>query len=84
MAHITDNKPAFGHPLFHLADALVGLRRRSREKKGLTTLSGSDDHALRELGMTRDQVQDVLQARSSQDAADALRRLSLERRAPWM
>ena len=84
MAHITDTKPTFGHPLFQLADALVGLRHKMRKKGPLETLPQSDDHLLRELGMTRDQVSDVLNARTSQDAAQALHRLSLERRAPWM
>lgn len=84
MAHMTDNKPAFGHPLFHLADALVGLRRRSREKPDLTPLPHPDDYALREFGMTDGQVRDILKSPKAQDAADALHRLSLERRAPWM
>ena len=84
MAHMTDNKPALGHPLFHLADALVGLKQRSRGRRETQKLLSLNDHMLRDMGVTRDQVHDALQAPASQDASEALQRLALQKRGPWM
>ena len=83
MAYTTDNKAPLGHPLFHLADALVGFRQRQSNRRETEKLALKSEHMLRDIGVTREQVQDVLSSPSSEDASEALRRISLERRGPW-
>lgn len=84
MAYTTDNKAQLGHPLFHLAEALVGLKQRQRSRRETEKLLSLNDHMLRDMGVSRDQVNDALRAPASQDASEALRRLSLQKRGPWM
>ena len=84
MAYTTDNKAPLGHPLFHLADALVGLRQRSRSRHETEKLLSLNDHMLRDVGVSRDQVEEALQSPASQDASEALQRLALKKRGPWM
>ncbi len=84
MAHLTETRALAGHPLFNLADALTGLRQRARNRRDTRKLLELNEHMLRDVGFTRDQVQEALQAPASQDASEALRRLALQRRGPWM
>ena len=84
MAFMNDTHTPSGHPLFQLADALRGRSLRRRSKSGLRGMLQLDDHLLRDIGVTRDQVKRAIETPSSRDAADELRRMSLSRPGPWM
>lgn len=84
MAYLSDSKAPSGHPLFDLANRLVWRSQRATERRGLKKMLDLDDHLLRDVGVTRDQVRRALNAPNAQDAATELQRLSLLRRTPWM
>ena len=84
MAFLTDTKTQSGHPLFNFADTLAKRASRFGQRKHLRRLLKLDDHLLRDIGVTRDQVLRTLEAPSSEDAATSLQRLSLSRPGPWM
>ena len=84
MAYCNDTSAPTGHPLFNLAEALKKRAERLAERRGLKRMLDLDDHLLRDVGMTRDQVRRSLQKNSPWDAASDLHRLSLTQRTPWM
>lgn len=84
MAFLTDTNSQTGHPLFNFANTLAKRARRLGQRKQLRRLLKLDDHLLRDVGLTRDQVLRSLESTSSVDAATKLQRLSLSRPGPWM
>jgi uncharacterized protein YjiS (DUF1127 family) len=84
MAFLTDTKPASGHPLFSFADTLAKRARRLAQRKHLSQLLKLDDHLLRDVGVSRDQVRRALESSNSVDVATEVHRVSLSRPGPWM
>lgn len=84
MAFLTDTKAPTGHPLFHLADRLTKRVQAQALRKSLTRVLKLDDHLLKDIGLTRDQVQRTLTMPPARDAETELHRLSLMQHAPWM
>lgn len=84
MAFLTDTKTQSGHPLFNFADRVAKRARRLGQHKQLRHLLKLDDHLLRDIGVTREEVQRRLEPSNSADAATELQRLSLTRPGPWM
>lgn len=84
MAYTTFDNSRFGHPIAELAGSLLDRMQRTRRRKALKTLLELDDHLLRDIGVTRDEIEATMQLPLSVDAATELRRISLERRKRGM
>ncbi len=84
MAYLTDTKAPTGHPLFHLADRLAKRTQVAAYRKSLARILKLDDHMLKDIGVTRDQVRRTLNAPRARDAEVELQKLSLMQYSPWM
>ena len=84
MAHFTEQNRQLGHPLLEFAERIARRALRRKARRELKSLLRQDDYLLRDVGLTRDQVQRALEAPASRDAAEELHRLTLTRPAPWM
>ncbi len=84
MAFLTDSKTQTGHPLLNFADGIAKRARRAGQRKHLRRLLKLEDHLLRDIGLTRDQVLRTLESSHSVDAATELQRMSISRPGPWM
>ena len=82
--YIDTDTIASGHPIHHLANTLVNRLRQMRRRRGFTRLLDLDDHMLKDIGVTRGEVELAVQLPKSVDAATELRRMSLERRRRHM
>ena len=84
MAFLSDTKAPAGHPLFHLADKLAQRSRLQAYRKSLRAVLKLDDHLLKDIGVSRDQVYRALETPDARDAEARLHRLSLSQASPWM
>ncbi len=76
--------PPVGHPIADLSNRLaerIGLRRK---RKGFLRLLDLDDHMLKDIGVTRWEVEQASRLPFWADAGTELRRMSLERRNAMM
>lgn len=73
-----------GHPIHHLANGLIERVRRIRRRRSFKRLLDLDDALLKDIGVTRGEVEIAAGLPSSVDAATELRRMSLERRRRYM
>lgn len=65
-----------GHPLFELSNKLTARIRARRQRKSLATLNELDEHLLRDVGLTREDVSRTLAQPLSVDATTELHRLA--------
>ena len=71
---------AFGHPLQRLANALKSRAEERSRRRRMTRLRALDDHMLKDIGVTRGEVDIALSSPWDRNASDMLTRMSLERR----
>ena len=74
----------FGHPLHQLSASLAERVRQYRRRRGFKRLLDLDDHMLRDIGVTRAEVELATGLPLATDAGRELRRMSLERRRRHM
>ncbi len=73
-----------GHPIQDLSNRLIDRIRQNRRRRGFKRLLDLDDHMLKDIGVTRGEVDIAVRLPKSVDAATELRRMSLERRRMHM
>lgn len=71
---------ATGHPIADLSRRLSERLRQRRDRRALRRITDLDDHLLRDIGVTRAEVELALSAPLTLDAGTELRRLANERR----
>lgn len=84
MTDCTHQNPSMGHPLFALADNLTTRIKQFRCRQNMKRLLDLDAATLKDIGVTRGEVEIALGHPLSVDAATELRRMSLERRKQKM
>ena len=75
---------SFGHPLLSFATRVADRARQIRHRRKLKRLMDLDDHMLKDVGVTRGEIEIATGLPLSVDAATELRRMSLERRQQFM
>lgn len=65
-----------GHPLVELSNKLTARLAARRQRRALATLNELDDHLLRDAGLTRQDVSQVLSQPLSVDATTELHRIA--------
>lgn len=80
MTHFDLGRVQTGHPIHVLSERLFDRLRQIRRRRGFTRLLDLDDHMLKDIGVTRGEVEIAIRLPLSVDAATELRRMSLERR----
>ncbi len=84
MIQNTTHTARAGHPLHQLSVSLAERIRQYRRRRGFKRLLDLDDHMLRDIGVTRAEVEIAANLPLSVDAGQELRRMSLERRRRHM
>lgn len=84
MSDCTSNPTSFGHPLMNFATRVTERAAQMRRRRKLKRLMDLDDHMLKDVGVTRGEIQIATSLPLSADAATELRRMSLERRQRFM
>ena len=84
MTYFDRGRVQTGHPIHALSDRLFERLRQIRRRRGFSRLLDLDDHMLKDIGVTRGEVEIAASLPLSIDAATALRRMSLERRRRHM
>ena len=79
MAYTTQTAD-FGHPIANLSRHVTDTIRARRRRRGFKKLLDLDDHMLDDIGVTRAEVEIAVGLPVFVNAADELRRMSLERR----
>lgn len=80
MTHTDFGRTHDGHPIKTLSEALIDRLLNLRRRRNFKRLHDLDDHMLKDIGVTRGEVEIASQLPLSVDAATELRRMSLERR----
>lgn len=84
MTHTDSGRTRTGHPIQALSAQLMERLRMVRRRRHFNRLLDLDDHMLKDVGVTRGEVEIASRLPLSADAATALRRMSLERRRQFM
>lgn len=84
MTHTDFGRTHSGDHIGTLAGNLMLRIRELRRRRRLTRLLDLDDHLLKDVGVTRGEIEIATSLPLSSDAATALRRMSLERRRRFM
>ena len=81
---LTQTGSRIGHPIHDLSSRLVDRVRQFRRRRHFKRLLDLDDQMLKDIGVTRGEVDIAARLPMSVDAATELRRMSLERRRRYM
>lgn len=87
MSDFTHDNSAYGshrHPIADLADKLTDRIRSRRERRELLALQDLDDHLLKDVGLTRNDVERTLNLPRSIDASTELHRIAFLNRTSRM
>ena len=87
MSDFTHNNSAYithSHPIADLADKLTDRIRSRRERRELHALQDLDDHLLKDVGLTRDDLERTLNLPQSIDASTELHRIAYLNRTSGM
>ena len=84
MTHTDFGRTHTGHPIQTLSGQLIERIRMIRRRRHFNRLLDLDDHMLKDVGVTRGEVEIASKLPLSADAATELRRMSLERRRRFM
>ena len=84
MTDFTSSPSSFGHPLMSFASRAADRAKQIRHRRKLKRLLDLDDHMLKDVGVTRGEIEVATSLPLSVDAATELRRMSLERRRQFM
>lgn len=84
MTHTDFGRTRTGHPIHTLTCQLIERIAQIRRRRGFNRLQDLDDHMLKDIGVTRGEVEIASTLPLSADAATELRRMSLERRRRYM
>lgn len=84
MTHFDLGREQTRHPIHDLSNRLFDRIRQIRRRRGVTRLLDLDDHMLKDIGVTRGEVEIATKLPLSVDAAIELRRMSIERRRRHM
>ena len=84
MTHTDFGRTHTGHPIQTLSGMLIERLAQIRHHRRLTRLLDLDDHMLKDVGVTRGEIEIATNLPLSVDAATELRRMSLERRRRHM
>lgn len=84
MTHTDFGRTHSGHPIQTLSGQLIERLRMIRRRRHFKRLLDLDDHMLKDVGVTRGEVEIASKLPLSVDAATELRRMSLERRRSFM
>lgn len=84
MTHTDFGRTHTGHPIQTLSGQLIERIRMIRRRRHFNRLLDLDDHMLKDVGVTRGEVEIASNLPLSADAATELRRMSLERRRRFM
>lgn len=82
--YIETHDATAGHPLTRLVSSLADRARNHRRRRRFNRLLDLDDAMLKDIGVTRGEVQIASGLPLSVNAATELRRISLERRRARM
>lgn len=80
MTTIDYARPVSGHPIHALSNRLLDRINQLRRRRRMTRMLDLDDHMLKDIGVTRGEIEIALNMPLSADAATELRRMSIERR----
>lgn len=83
MTYTTDTR-SFGHPIRDLSDKLADHVRNRLRRRAFNKMLNLDDHLLHDIGVSRAEVIMASYLPLSVNAAQELRRMSLERRRKLM
>ena len=84
MTFLDQDAPRTGHPINDWSDRLFSRLRQKRRRRGIRRLLDLDDNILKDIGVTRGEIEFATELPLSVDAATELRRISLERRRRMM
>ncbi len=84
MTHTDFGRTHSGDHIGTLSSRLIERIREIRTRRRLKRLLDLDDHMLKDVGVTRGEIDVATSLPLSTDAATALRRMSLERRRRFM
>ena len=84
MTHFDIDRPHSGDHIGTLGAKLMERVREIRHRRKLKRLLDLDDHMLKDVGVTRGEIEVATNLPLSTDAATELRRMSLERRRRFM
>lgn len=84
MTHFDIDRPRTSDHIGTLSAKLIERVREIRTRRKLKRLLDLDDHMLKDVGVTRGEIDVATSMPLSADAATALRRMSLERRRRFM
>ena len=84
MTHTDFGRTHSGHPIQTLSGQLIERLRMIRRRRHFKRLLDLDDHMLKDVGVTRGEVEIASKLPLSVDAATELRRMSVERRRSFM
>ncbi|MGR3511350.1 MAG: DUF1127 domain-containing protein [Paracoccaceae bacterium] len=84
MTHTDFGRTHSGHPIQTLSGQLLERLRVFRRRRHFNRLLDLDDHMLKDIGVTRGEVEIASKLPLSTDAATELRRMSLERKRRFM
>lgn len=84
MTHTDFDRTHSGHPIHTLTGQLIERIGHIRRRRMFNRLHDLDDHMLKDIGVTRGEVEIAGNLPLSVDAATELRRMSMERRRRHM
>ncbi len=84
MTHTDFGRTHHGHPIQTLTGQLFDRIKRIRRRRHFNRLLDLDDHMLKDVGVTRGEIEIASKLPLSMDAATELRRMSMERRRRFM
>lgn len=84
MTHTDFGRTHTGHPIHTLTGQLIERLGQIRRRRQFHRLHDLDDHMLKDIGVTRGEVEIAGRMPLSVDAATELRRMSIERRRRHM
>ncbi len=84
MTHFDIDRPRTNDHIGTLGAKLIERVREIRNRRKLKRLLDLDDHMLKDVGVTRGEIEVATNLPLSTDAATELRRMSLERRRRFM